>query len=418
MTKTIAIVAAFDTKGAEARYLESIILKGGHRALTIDVGVIVDPSIVTDISAREVADAGGGELAALRRCGDKARAMEVMTHGAAVTAANLYSGGQFDAIIGLGGTAGTAISSSAMRALPIGVPKVLVSTVAAGDTRPYVGTKDITMMYSVVDIAGINRISARVLGNAAGAVIGMVETDQPSLREERPLVAASMFGNTTACVDRARGALESAGYEVLVFHATGSGGRTMETLISDGYVDGVLDITTTEWADELCGGVFSAGPTRLEAAAHSGIPQIIAPGCLDMVNFAAPDTVPSKYSARRFFRWNPSVTLMRTDVAENLKLGKILAAKISQSTAPLKVLIPLLGVSQLDSPGGEFWWPEADQALFHSLRAELRPDIPVIELNANINDAQFADRASLELLDMMIKQRTATSSKKHDSMEI
>ena len=398
--KTIAIVAAFDTKGVEALFLDDLVRKRGHRTLTIDVGVLADPQVQTDISAEEVAREGGADLNALRSNKDKSGAMEAMTRGAAAVAAKAYAARRFDAIIGLGGTAGTAIGSSAMRALPIGVPKVLVSTVAAGDTRPYVGTKDITMMYSVVDIAGLNRISTRVLGNAAGAVIGMAETPLP-VRQERPLIAASMFGNTTLCVDRARGLLDTAGFEVLVFHATGAGGMTMESLVADGYVDGVLDITTTEWADELCGGVFSAGPKRLDAAALAGIPQVVAPGCLDMVNFWAPDTVPSRFAARKLFRWNPNVTLMRTDIEENQQLGRILAEKVNQSTGPTKVLLPLRGVSQLDSPDGEFWWPEADRALFQGVRQYLRSDIPLIELDANINDTQFADRAVQELLDMM-----------------
>jgi len=326
--------------------------------------------------------------------------MEVMTRGAAAIAARLYGERRFDGIIGLGGTAGTAIGSSAMRALPFGVPKVLVSTVAAGDTRPYVGTTDLTMMYSVVDVAGVNRISARVLANAAGAVVGMVETPVPVV-EERPIIAASMFGNTTPCVDRARATLEAAGFEVLVFHATGAGGKTMESLITDGYVDAVLDVTTTEWADELCGGVFSAGPQRLEAAARAGIPQVISPGCLDMVNFGALDTVPPQFSARSLFRWNPNVTLMRTNVEENQQLGRILAGKINLCAGPVTVLWPLRGLSQLDSDGKEFWWPEADAALFEALRKDLRPDIPVVELDANINDPQFADRAAQELLAML-----------------
>ncbi|MHB8218627.1 MAG: Tm-1-like ATP-binding domain-containing protein [Candidatus Sulfotelmatobacter sp.] len=403
-TRSIAIIAAFDTKGVEARFLEDIIRQRGHRTLTIDVGVLSDPQVQTDITAREVALQGGAELETLRRSGDKAKAMEVMTRGAAVVAASLYAARRFDAIMGLGGTAGTAIGSSAMRALPIGVPKVLVSTIAAGDTRPYVGTKDITMMPSVVDIAGLNRISTRVLGNAAGAVIGMVETELPS-RQERPLIAASMFGNTTLCVNRARKDLEVAGFEVLVFHATGAGGMIMESLIADGHVDGVLDVTTTEWADELCGGVFSAGSRRLDAAALAGIPQVVAPGCLDMVNFWAPETVPAKYAKRQLYRWNPNTTLMRTNVAENQELGRILAEKINQSTGPVTVFLPGGGLSQLDSVGAAFWCPEADQALFASIRKHLRTDIPVVELTANINDPEFADRAAQALLEMM-KMRT------------
>lgn len=409
MPKNIAVIAAFDTKGAEARFVDDIIRARGHRTLTIDVGVLTDSSMPVDISASELAHAGGSDLQTLRGVGDKAQAMEVITRGAAIVAAKLYGERRFDAIIGLGGSAGTAIASSAMRALPIGVPKVLVSTVAAGDTRPYIGTKDLTMMYSIVDIAGLNRISTRVLGNAAGAVIGMAETTLPAY-EERPLIAASMFGNTTACVDRARGTLDAAGFEVLVFHATGAGGMTMESLIADGFVDGVLDLTTTEWADELCGGVFSAGAKRLDAAAVAGIPQVIAPGCLDMVNFWAPETVPTRYAGRKLFRWNPNVTLMRTDVGENQRLGRILAEKINQSIGPVRVLLPLRGVSQLDSPGGEFWWPEADQALFQSMRQSLRRNIPLLELDANINDPQFADRATDELLDMMKKQKQSSTA--------
>jgi uncharacterized protein (UPF0261 family) len=404
MTKTIAVIAALDTKGAEARFVEGIIRQRGHSTLMIDVGVMADAHPTPDIRSADVAWEGGAELASLRHAADKARAMEVMTRGAAAVTARLYASGRFDAIIGMGGTAGTAIGSSAMRALPIGVPKVLVSTVAAGDTRAYVGTKDITMMYSVVDIAGLNRISTRVLANAAGAVIGMVETGAPA-REARPLIAASMFGNTTACVDRARALLEAAGFEVLVFHATGAGGLTMESLIADGYVDAVFDVTTTEWADELCGGVFSAGAKRLEAAARAGVPQVVAPGCLDMVNFWAPETVPAQYSQRKLFRWNPNVTLMRTNIEENAELGRILATKINKSTGPVTVLLPLKGLSQLDSEGEDFWWPEADQALFEALRRNLRADIPIIELETTINDPAFADRAAQALLDSIKQPR-------------
>jgi uncharacterized protein (UPF0261 family) len=324
--------------------------------------------------------------------------MAVMTRGAAVIAAQLHAERRIDGMIGLGGSAGTTIGTSAMRALPVGFPKLIVSTVAAGDTRPYVGTKDVTMMYSVVDVAGLNGISTPILTNAAGAIVGMVESEAPP-RAERPLLAASMFGNTTACVDHARATLEAHGYEVLVFHATGAGGQTMESLIADGFITGVFDITTTEWADELTGGVFAAGPDRLEAAARAGIPQVIAPGCLDMANFGAPETVPERYRGRRLYEWNPSVTLMRTNVEENAALGRILAEKANLSTAPVTVFLPLRGVSQLDSPGGDFWWPEADLALYDAIRANLRADIPVVELDHNINDPAFADAAAARLLE-------------------
>ena len=398
MAKTVVVVAALDTKAAEAALVRDHVAGRGHTALVVDVGVLGEPGIPADIPRGEVARAGGEEVGELRAAADKARAMEVMTHGAAVVATRLRAEGRLDGIVALGGSAGTAIGTSAMRALPLGVPKVMLSTVAAGDVRAFVGEKDVAMLYSVVDLAGINRISAAVLTNAAGAVCGMVEAEPPTIAD-KPLVAASMFGNTTACVDRARQALEARGYEVLVFHATGTGGRTMESLIGAGFFAGVLDLTTTEWADELAGGVMSAGPTRLEAAARAGVPTVIAPGCLDMVNFWGVATVPERYRDRKLYAWNPNVTLMRTTPEENAALGRRIAAKLNASTGPVVVLLPLRGLSQLDGPGGEFWWPEADQALFDTLRAELR--VPPREVDANINDPAFADAAAEALLELI-----------------
>ncbi len=392
MTTTAMLIAALDTKGAEAAFVAQILRARGVMPLVLDAGVLGTPAFAPDISRDEVALAGGSAIATLTAQHEKSTAMEVMTRGAAEVARRLYAQGRFDGVFGLGGSAGTSIATSAMRALPIGVPKVMVSTVASGDTRPYVGAKDITLMYSVVDVSGINSFSARILSNAAGALVGMLETVAPTI-ETKPLLAASMFGNTTPCVDHARVLLEAAGYEVLVFHATGAGGQTMESLIEDGFVRGVLDVTTTEWADELCGGVFSAGPHRLEAAAHRGLPQVVAPGCLDMVNFGGPETVPERYRHRRLYRWNPNVTLMRTNPEENAKLGEIVANKVNASTGPAAVLLPLRGVSQLDSPGGEFWWPEADQALYTAISRHLRRGIHLEELDLNINDPAFSERA-------------------------
>lgn len=397
MTRTIAVIAALDTKGDEARFVRDSIVARGHRVLLIDVGVLGQPQLEADITREHVAEAGGAALDQLVGNRDKASAMAAMTRGAAVVAGELHANGAIDGIIGFGGTAGTVIGASAMRALPVGVPKVLVSTVASGDTRPYVGTRDIAMLYSVVDIAGLNRISSRVLQNAAGAICGMVESDAVA-GDEKPMIAASMFGNTTACVDQARAVLDAAGYEVLVFHATGAGGETMESLIRDRFFSGVLDLTTTELADALCGGVFSAGDTRLDAAAESGVPQVVAPGCVDMVNFGGPDTVPARYAERRLYAWNPNVTLMRTTPEENAILGRTIAEKVNQSTAPTAVLLPLGGVSQLDSVGGEFWWPEANRALFDAIRSTVRSGIEVIEVDANINDQAFSDRAAELLL--------------------
>jgi uncharacterized protein (UPF0261 family) len=297
----------------------------------------------------------------------------------------------------MGGSAGTVIATAAMRELPVGLPKVMVSTLASGDTAPYVGTTDIVMFPSVVDVAGVNRISARIYANAVGAVLGMVNTAVPDI-EEKPLIAATMFGNTTELVTQCQAILAERGYETLVFHATGTGGRTMESLIEAGYFVGLLDLTTTEWADELVGGVLSAGPERMDGAAKSGLPQVIAPGCLDMANFWAPETMPEKFNGRKVYKWNPNVTLMRTTPEENAELGRILAEKANASPAPVAFFLPGKGVSILDSPGGEFWWPEANEALFEAIKEHVREDIAVVELDCNINDAAFAEAVTAQLL--------------------
>jgi uncharacterized protein (UPF0261 family) len=273
----------------------------------------------------------------------------------------------------------------------------MVSTVAGTDVSGYVGVKDIVMIPSIVDVSGINRISREVFARAAGAICGMLETEVPP-GEDRPLVAASMFGNTTRCVEAAKAIIEQAGYEVLVFHATGTGGRTMESLIEAGLIAGVLDLTTTEWADELVGGVLAAGPARLEASARNGVPAVVAPGCLDMVNFWAPPTVPAKFQGRKFYPHNPNITLMRTTPEECRQLGEILAEKLNLSSGAVTVLLPLGGWSMIDAPGGPFWWPEANQALTHALKAHLRPDIPLIEMDCNVNDPEFARCAAETLL--------------------
>ncbi len=409
---TIAIIAALDTKGEEARFVRDLIAARGHRPLVVDTGVLDKPRFAPDVPAEEVARAGGTTLAALRARADRGEAIATMAAGVAALARRLHQEGRLDGIIGLGGSAGTAIGSAAMRALPVGVPKLLVSTVAAGNVAPYIGTRDLTLMYSVVDVAGLNRLSRAVLANAAGMICGAVDAAAqvaPQAPEgERPLLAASMFGNTTKLVDAARAIFEQHDYEVLVFHATGTGGRTMEDLIRDGFITGSYDVTTTEWADELCGGVFSAGPTRLDAAGARGIPQVLAPGCLDMVNFGPQETVPARYRedpTRRFYVWNPQVTLMRTTPEENTQLGRILAEKANAAKGPVQLFLPLRGLSLLDSVTEQgpqpFWWPEADRALFDAIKEHIRKDIPVHELDCNINDPQFAQATAGALLAML-----------------
>jgi len=354
-----------------------------------------------DIDSAAVARAGGGDLGQLQAAKDRGAAMNVMSKGAAVLARERHQAGDFDAVLAMGGSGGTGVATAAMRALPIGVPKVMLSTLAASDTSAFVGVKDVTMIPSIVDVAGVNRISEQVFKEAVGAVCGMVRMDYRPSAETKPIIAATMFGNTTPCVDRCRAALTGKGYEVLVFHATGSGGRTMEGLVEEGYVSAVLDITTTEWADEVCGGVFSAGDTRLDAPGKQGIAHLIVPGCVDMANFGGTETIPERYADRLFYEWSPTVTLMRTDVEENAKMGERFARKANAATGPVAFLLPLRGVSMLDKPGERFWQPEADQAMFDAIKKNVEPSIRVVELDCNINDDAFADKAVEMLLEMM-----------------
>jgi len=397
MAKIIALLGAFDTKGAEYGFVKQCLEARGHKTLLIDVGVLAAPFIKPDVTRETVAQAGGADLAELVAKKDRGAAVAAMSRGAAALLPRLYAEKKFDGVLALGGTGGTSVACAAMRALPLGVPKVMVSTVASSDVSGYIGVKDIVMIPSIVDVSGINRISREVFARAAGAIAGMVEAEVPR-GADKPLIVASMFGNTTACVEAAKKILEQAGYEVLVFHCTGAGGKTMESLIEAGMIAGVLDVTTTEWADELAGGVFTAGPTRLEAAAKTGVPAIVTPGCLDMVNFWAPPTVPEKFKGRKFYPHNPNVTLMRTTPEECTRLGEIIAGKLNASRGPVTVLLPLKGISVIAAPGGAFHWPEADAALFDALKKNLRKNIPVIELDCNINDAPFAQRCAEELL--------------------
>lgn len=403
MKKTVAIVGALDSKGEEFAYLKSEIEKRGCGTLVIDTGVLGEASFAPDISRDVVARYGGTELQDLIARRDRGNAVAVMTKGVAKLVLELFEAGKFEGIISMGGGAGTVIGTSAMRVLPTGFPKLMVSTIASGDISAYVGTTDITIMPSVVDVAGMNRISRRIYSNAAGAICGMV-SGELNAGEDKLLIAASMFGNTTTAVNHAREIVEAEGYEVLVFHATGTGGRTMESLVADNFIAGVLDITTTEWADEVCGGVLSAGPQRLAAAAEAGIPQVVVPGCIDMCNFWTPDTVPEKYSDRLFYQWSPNVTLMRTTPEENQHMGKIFAEKLNASPpGRVAVLIPLKGFSQIDIEGGPFYWPEANQAFITALKHDLREDIPVIEVDYDINAPEFSALVAETLLNMLKK---------------
>jgi uncharacterized protein (UPF0261 family) len=406
---TIAILGTMDTKGEEHAFVAQQIKARGHHTLVIDVGALEPPKLQPDIAREEVARAAGIDFAALLAKRDRGESVAAMSKGAPVVLAKLVAEKKIDGVISLGGGGGTAIATAAMRALPIGFPKLMVSTLASGNTAQYVGVKDIVMFPSIVDVAGLNRISRQILTRAAGAICGMVEA-RVEASVDKPVIVASQFGNTTACVDHARKILEREGYEVLVFHATGTGGRTMESIIESGMVAGVLDITTTEWADELVGGFLGAGPTRLEAAARHGVPAIVSPGCLDMVNFHGPDSVPAKFEGRNFYQHNPQVMLMRTTPEECSELGKIIAGKVNLSKGPVAVLLPKKAISVISAPGQKFHDPVADQALFDAIKAHLRKDIEVIEMDCVINDPSFAEACARTLLKLMGTNRTLARS--------
>lgn len=391
---TIAVIGTLDSKGHEHLFVAEQIRSAGHTTLLVDVGTLGETQVKPDVARDEVLEAAGLKFGEAE---DRGERVGVMAEALPVYLSKLVEEGQIDGVISLGGGGGTAIASAGMRALPIGFPKMIVSTLASGNTAHYVGTKDIVLFPSIVDVAGLNQISKTIFSRAAGAICGMAEAKTTS-GEEKPIIVASMFGNTTECVDHARGLLESEGYEVLVFHSTGTGGKTMESLIESGMVKAVLDITTTEWADELVGGTLSAGPTRLDAAASAGVPAIVTPGCLDMANFGEPETVPEKYERRNFYHHNPQVTLMRTSPEECAELGRILAEKVNAYIAPVSVLLPTKAISIISAEGQAFYDPAADEALFSSIKENLSDRVELIEIDAEINDPAFSTACAEALL--------------------
>ncbi len=398
---TVVLLGTLDTKGVEYGFLRERLVARGLHVLVVDAGTQGEPRIPADVTRAEVAAAAGADLAELARAGERGAAVEAAARGAREVLLRLHAQGRLDGVLALGGSGGSAIAGAAMQALPIGVPKLLVSTMASGDTRAYVGTADVTLMHSVVDVAGLNRLSRRILGNAAAAIAGMVEPQAQAGDAEaelRPLVAATMFGVTTPAVTAARARLEQHGYEVLVFHANGVGGATMESLVRSGYVKGVLDLTTTELADELVGGIASAGPHRLEAAGEAGIPQVVAPGALDVANFGAPETVPARYAGRLLYGHSATATLMRTSAEECAQLGATLGAKLRAGRGPRSLHLPLRGLSALDADGGPFHDPDADAALFAALRAACAGDgIALHEADLAINDPAFGEAMADDL---------------------
>jgi uncharacterized protein (UPF0261 family) len=389
---TVVLLGTFDTKGAEYAFLRDRILEAGCAVLMVNAGVLADPDYPVDFSRSDVAAAAGFDIAELESRGDRGAAVTAMGRGAAEIVHRLHGEGRLHAIVGAGGSGGSSIISLAMRRLPVGVPKMLVSTMGASDTRAYVGTADIALMHSVVDISGINAISARILGNAAAGIAAMATAYRAAAndRPERPLVGATMYGTTTPCVERARGWLEEAGYEVLVFHATGTGGRSMEALMESGFITASLDVTTTELADEVAGGTLTAGPNRLEAAGSLGIPQVVSLGAVDQITFTPPEAVPGEYRDRTSYAHNPSITLVRTNAEECERLGRLIGEKLSRATGPTTLFIPLRGTSMYGVAGAVFHDPAADRALFDALRTTVCSPVEIVELDTDINDPEFA----------------------------
>lgn len=411
----VYVIATLDTKGVEAAFVRDLLRQQNVEVKLIDSGCLGQPAIAADIPREEVFAAAGSTLEQARRDGDRGAAVNLAAAGVAAIIRQRHAEGDVSGVLALGGSAGTTIGTAAMRALPLGVPKLMVSTLASGQVRHYVGDKDILMLNAVVDIAGINRISRAVLSNAAHAMAGMAAARRAgggggAAGEDKPLVAATMFGVTTPCIEHARRVLEEAGYEVLVFHATGSGGQAMESLIADGLIAGVLDITTTELADELVGGVLSAGPDRLTAAAKAGVPQVVSVGALDMVNFGPlqanglPLGAEKRLRGRKFHRHNASVTLMRTTAEENARLGEEIARKVATSRGAAAILLPLKGVSAIDREGQPFEDPVARAALFDAIRQHRGP-VEIVELDHHINDREFAEAAARKLLALMALRR-------------
>ena len=395
---TIAVLGTLDSKGDEHAFVADQIRLRGHEALLIDVGTGSDPVVRPEVSRFEVAEVGGIDLQPILDRKDRGECVAAMTRAAPILLERLVENGTIEGVISLGGGGGTAIATAAMRVLPVGFPKVMVSTLASGNTAHYVGTRDIVMIPSIVDVSGLNSVSRTIFTRAAGAISGMVDS-KVDISDARPIIVASMFGNTTDLVSMAREQLEAAGYEVLVFHATGTGGRTMEALVESGMVAGVLDVTTTEWADQLVGGVLAAGPDRLDAMTRARVPAVIAPGCLDMVNFGERDTLPEEFEDRAIYQHNPQVTLVRTSADECDQLGRILARKANANGSSTAILIPTRAISVISAPGGVFHDADADARLFNAIREEA--EVEVQELEVEINSEEFANACVGKLLELI-----------------
>ncbi len=399
--KTIALIGTFDTKGEEYLYIKNKIENLGLRTLTIHVGIF-EAAFSPDINHDLIAILGEESISKLQEKKDRGHAMEVMSKGLCALVPKLYEEKLFDAVLALGGTGGTSLVTPCMRLLPLGVPKIMVSTMASGDVSRYVGTSDILMMPSIVDVAGINRISSQVFTHAVYAIVGMVEHENTDIPVKKPLIVATMYGVTTPCVMKAKEYLEQKGYEVIIFHASGTGGKMMESLINSGIVDGVLDLTTTEWIDEIGGGIMAAGQERLDAAALNGIPQVVSVGAADMITFGERDSLPEKYEGRVVYMHNPAITVVKSNVEENVAFGIKVGEKLNQCKNNAALLLPLRGISMNDKAGSKYYGPREDQALFITLKKVINnPLVEIIDVDAHINDETFAIFAAKKLITLM-----------------
>ncbi|MDI6870823.1 MAG: Tm-1-like ATP-binding domain-containing protein [Bacillota bacterium] len=406
MGKAIAVIASLDTKAKEAAYVSEAIRRLGHRPLLIDVGVKGEPLLGADITREAVALAAGESLSTLMKEEKRVRIM-AMARGLAALLPFLYAQGRFDAVLSLGGAQNTTMGTAGMRALPLGVPKLMVSTMASGRRTfdPLVGTKDLLLMHSVADVAGINLVTRAVMDNAVAAICGMAEhAGRPLPTPDRTVIGATMLGVTNEGVSQAVSLLEAEGYEVVTFHATGVGGRAMEELIDQGVLKAALDLTLHEIACELFGGYSSGAENRLDAASRAGIPQVVAPGGADVVDYAesALAELPDWQTRKRIYQ-HPAVLHLKLHPEEAARVAQVIAERLNRSRGPVTVVLPLRGMHQQGFPGGPLWDPEADQALYRTLKENLNPGIVVREVDAHINDPAFSRAAAEALLELLGK---------------
>jgi len=401
--RPVVILGTLDTKAREVDFVRQVVLEEGGVPLVIDTGVLGGPGISADIGRQEVAEAGGSSIEDLIAAGDKADALVVMGQGAARILLRLLEEERLGGVISLGGSRGTAVGTRAMQALPIGVPKLMVSTMASGPMPfgPYVGIKDITLMHSVADILGVNAVTGPVLRNAAAAITAMSRVGEPVAPGSRPTLAATMLGTTTPLVDQIRSQMKEGGYDTVAFHATGTGGRSMEELINQGVFRGVFDVTLTEIAAWLTDGPHSAGPGRMEGATSRGLPQVIAPGGLDQIIQGPPESVPPRYAGRKRILHTPRITVIRTSAQELTEAARIVAERLGRSDGPVAVVLPLRGFSVVSTEGQPLHDPQADRAFIETIKEALPSRVRIVELDTHINDVKVATAATDLMLEML-----------------